>query len=303
MTHLKERLRNLRRWWGLRRLWLLLAAAVASQNVALLFHTQGGQASVMGLLIWAGALICLEDRLPLLRPQPNRVQLVLGSVVLLWVIGRSAQAGHWDGALFAMAPIAGMALLLLGVPRRQWRHCREALLCLFMLPAYVLVLRVLPEQPISLSVAHGAGFLLNSLDFAARVEYRSVLLPGGGVQVLAGCNGLDLMAQLLCVAALFQLAFPLRPWRAPLLVFVVTPLLGWFVNSVRVAMLAIIAGAGHGKGSALFDFFHEQAGSLLFSGAGTLLLGALYLGLLERQLSAHSTPQPTSTKTRQQELT
>ena len=93
MTHLKERLRNLRRWWGLRRLWLLLAAAVASQNVALLFHTQGGQASVMGLLIWAGALICLEDRLPLLRPQPNRVQLVLGSVLLLWVIGRSAQAG------------------------------------------------------------------------------------------------------------------------------------------------------------------------------------------------------------------
>jgi cyanoexosortase A len=280
-----DRLRALRRWWGLRRLWLLLAAAVATQNMALLFHSQGTQASVMGLLVWAGALICIEDRLPRLRPQPPRLQLVFGSGLLFWVLARSAQAGHWDGVLFAMAPVAGVALLLLGVPWRQWWLCREALLCLLLLPAYALVMRVVPELPLSLASAQGAGFLLSSLSFAARVDQRMVLLPGGGVQVLAPCNGLDLIAQLLCVVVLFLLAFPLRRRRDRLLLFAFTPLLGWFINALRVALLAVIAGTGQGKGTVLFDFFHEQAGSLVFSGIGTLVLGALYLRLLEAQLA------------------
>lgn len=274
-----------RRWWGLRRLWLLLAGAVASQNVVQLHHSQGPQVSVMGLLVWAGALICLEDRLPLLRPQPSRRQLLLGVPLLLWVIVRSAQASDWDGLLLALAPVGGLALLLLGVPWRRWGLCREALLCLLLLPAYGLVMRVVPEQPLSLASALGAGSVLSALGFPALVDQRSVLLPGGGVTVLAACNGLDQIAQLLCVALLFQLAFPLRSWRSGLLVLTVTPLLAWLINALRVALLASFAGAGQGKGTVLFDFFHDQAGSLVFSGVGTLLLGVLYLRLIERQLA------------------
>ena len=274
-----------RRWRGLRRLWLLLAAALACQNVVLLHYSQGPQVSVMGLLVWAGALICVEDRLPQLRPQPSRWQLLLGVPLLLWVIVRSALASDWDGLLLALAPVAGLALLLLGAPWRQWGQAREALLCLSLLPAYALVMRVVPEQPLSLASAMGAGSVLSSLGFLAHVDQRSVLLPGGGVTVLAPCNGLDQIAQLMCVAVLFQLVFPLRSWRSGLLVLAVTPLLGWFINALRVALLASFAGAGQGKGTFLFDFFHDQAGSLLFSGVGTLLLGVLYLQLIERQLA------------------
>jgi cyanoexosortase A len=181
--------------------------------------------------------------------------------------------------------VAGLALLLLGAPWRQWGQAREALLCLLLLPAYALVMRVVPEQPLSLASAMGAGSVLSSLGFLAHVDQRSVLLPGGGVTVLAPCNGLDQIAQLMCVAVLFQLVFPLRSWRSGLLVLAVTPLLGWFINALRVALLASFAGAGQGKGTFLFDFFHDQAGSLLFSGVGTLLLGVLYLQLIERQLA------------------
>ncbi|MEB3172422.1 MAG: archaeosortase/exosortase family protein [Cyanobacteriota bacterium] len=279
-----------RRWWGLRRLWLLLAGAVAGQNMALLHHSQGIQASATALLVWAGALICLEDRLPLLRPKPARVPMVLGFLLLLWVLGRSAVSSHWDGLVLAMPPIAGAALLLLGVPRRHWHHCRDALLCLLLLPAYGLLMRVLPEEPLSLASAQGAGSLLSSLGVDVIVNHRHVLLPGGGVTVLAACNGLDQIAQLLCVAILFQLAFPLRSWRARLFVLAVTPLLGWWINVARVALLAGFAGAGQGKGSAWFDWFHDQAGSLVFSGAATLLLGLLYLQLIERQLRRREQP-------------
>jgi cyanoexosortase A len=276
--------RSLRRWSGLRRLWLLLAIALGTQNIALMQHTQGPQAAVMALLVWAGAYICLEDRLPLLRPRPGLGQLLLGIPLVLWVLFRSAVASHWDGLLYAMAPLGGLALLLLGVPWRQRRHCRDALLCLLLLPAYALVMRLLPEQPLSLASAMGAGSLLSSLGVVVHVEQRSVLLSGGGVTVLSACNGLDLIAQLVSVAVLFQLAFPLRGWRSRCLLALVTPLLGWWINVMRVALLATIAGAGQGKGSVLFDFFHDQAGSLIFSGLGTLVLGWLYLVLLERQL-------------------
>jgi exosortase/archaeosortase family protein len=277
--------RSLRRWSGLRRLWLLLAIAIATQNVALMEHTQGPQAAVMALLVWAGAYICLEDRLPLLRPRPGRGQLLLGVPLLLWVLARSALASHWDGLLFAMAPVGGLALLLLGIPWRQRHHCREALLCLLLLPAYALVMRVLPEQPLSLASAIGAGTLLSSLGVPVHVEQRSELLSGGGVTVLGACNGLDLIAQLVSVAVLFQLAFPLRGWRSRCVLALLTPLLGWWINVMRVALLATIAGGGQGKGTALFDFFHDQAGSLLFSGVATLALGWVYLVLLERQLA------------------
>jgi len=284
--------RSLRRWSGLRRLWLLLAIALATQNVALMEHTQGPQAAVMAMLVWAGAYICLEDRLPLLRPRPGRGQLLLGVPLLLWVLVRSALASHWDGLLFAMAPAAGLALLLVGVPWRQRRHCRDALLCLLLLPAYALVMRVLPEQPLSLASALGAGTLLSSLGVGVHVEQRSVLLSGGGVTVLGPCNGLDLIAQLVSVAVLFQLAFPLRGWASRCLLALVTPLLGWWTNVMRVALLATIAGGGQGKGSALFDFFHDQLGSLLFSGVATLVLGWMYLVLLERQLGPASLSRP-----------
>jgi cyanoexosortase A len=276
--------RSLRRWSGLRRLWLLLAIALATQNVALMQHTQGPQAAVMAVLVWAGAYICLEDRLPLLRPNPAPGQLLLGIPLVLWVLFRSAMASHWDGLLYAMAPLGGLALLLLGVSWRQRRHCRDALLCLLLLPAYALVMRLLPEQPLSLAVAMGAGSLLSTLGVEVHVEQRSVLLSGGGVTVLGACNGLDMIAQLVSVAVLFQLAFPLRGWRSRCLLALVAPLLGWWINVMRVALLATFASGGQGKGTALFDFFHDQAGSLIFSGVATLVLGWLYLVLLERQL-------------------
>ena len=268
-----------------RNLWLLLAAALATQNIAVFHNSQNANTAVLAILVWGGALICLEDRLEHLQLRPSRTALWFGSALVVWVLVRTALVLQWDGLLYALPPIAGLALALLARPCRQIGPFRDALFCLMLLPAFALLMRLLPEQPISLLTASMAGLLLYSLGFPVVVDQRSVLLsPGGGVQVLAACNGLDMIALVFCTAIIFLLAFPLRSNLSRLIVLGVAPLIGLLSNTIRISILTLVAGAGNGKGSFWFDFFHQDTGSLIFSGVGVFVFGLCYLKLLEPEL-------------------
>jgi len=200
------------------------------------------------------------------------------------VLARNAVILHWDGMVFVLAPLAGLALALLCQPLRQLARFRDALLCLMLLPAFALLMRVLPEAPLSLVTARSAGFWLSILGLEVLVRGRNVSLPGGGVEVLAQCNGLDMMAQILCVGLIFMLAFRIHSWFSRLLLFSAAPLIGLLCNSFRIALLAGFAGIGQGKGTPLFSFFHDDSGSLVFSGIAVFVYGTLYMRLLEREL-------------------
>lgn len=267
-----------------RNLWLLLALLVATQSCAVFYTSQSASVSVLALMIWGGALICIEDQLEELYPRPGMIGLVIGTLLLIWVLARTAIILHWDGAIFMLAPMAGLALTLLCQPLRHFSRFRDPLLCLLLLPAFALLMRTLPEAPLSLATAKGAGFWLSILGLNVVVKGRTVSLPGGGVEVLAQCNGLDMMAQILCVGFIFMLAFRIRSWLSRLLLFLSAPAIGLICNTFRIALLAAFAGAGQGKGSPLFTFFHDETGSLVFSGIAVFAYGLLYMNLLEREL-------------------
>jgi cyanoexosortase A len=275
-----------------RNLWLALSAAVAVQNIAVFQSSQNEHITVFAVLVWGGAVICMEDQFEDLNPRPAAWGLVLGTLLLVWVLARSAVIVHWDGLLFALAPIGGLALSLLAERPSNLGRFRDPLLCLMLLPGFALLMRILPEAPISLLTARLSGVWLNVLGLDVVVDGRSVLLPGGGVKVLGPCNGLDLMAQILCVGVIFLLAFPIRSWASRCQLFLVAPLIGLICNTVRIALLAVFAGNGHSKGSWWFDFFHESTGSLVFSGVAVLLFGMTYMRLLERELPPLPAPPP-----------
>ena len=104
------------------------------------------------------------------------------------------------------------------------------------------------------------------------------------MQVLAACNGLDMIALVFCTAIIFLLAFPIRSNLSRLIVLGVAPLLGLLSNTIRIAILTLVAGSGNGKGSFWFDFFHQDTGSLIFSGVAVFVFGMCYLRLLEPEL-------------------
>lgn len=268
-----------------RNLWLLLAGALATQNIAVFHSSQSANTAVLAILVWGGALVCLEDRLDQLQLRPSRTARWLGMALVLWVLLRTSLVLQWDGLLYALAPMGGLALALLARPCRQLGLFRDALLCLLLLPGFALLMRLLPEQPISLLTASLSGLLLNSLGIAVVVDQRSVLMaPGGGVQVLAACNGLDMIALVFCTAIIFLLAFPIRSKLSRLIVLAAAPLIGLLSNTIRIAILALVAGSGNGKGSFWFDFFHQDTGSLIFSGVAVFVFGLCYLRLLEVEL-------------------
>jgi cyanoexosortase A len=267
-----------------RNLWLLLAGAVALQNLAVFHTSQTDHTAVFALLVWGGALICFEDQIESLDPKPVLVGLITGTVLLLWVMARTAVVLHWDGILFALAPLAGLALALLCRPPGDLKRFLDPLLCLLMLPLFALLMRLFPEYPLSLLTARIAGIWLGSLGLDVAVSGRDVMLPGGGVEVMGACNGLDMIAQIVCVAIIFLLAFRIRSKISRLILMLAAPLIGLVCNTIRIALLAIFAGQGQSKGSFLFDFFHKDGGSLVFSGVAVFVFGVLYMRLLEREL-------------------
>jgi cyanoexosortase A len=267
-----------------RNLWLLLAAAVATQNVAIFTSSQNPHIGVFALLVWGGALICMEDQIEALEPRPSRLGLLVGSGLILWVLARTARIQFWDGLLYIMAPLAGLALVLICLPLREMLKLKETLICLLMLPAFALINRLLPEEPLSLLTARIAAFWVSILGVPVDVSGRDVLLIKGGVTVLGGCNGLDMIAQIVCVALIFLMAFPIRSNFSRMLCLLAAPTVGLFCNTLRIALLALITTTGQGKGDSLFEFFHTEMGSLIFSGVAVFLFGVIYMWLLEREL-------------------
>ena len=132
--------------------------------------------------------------------------------------------------------------------------------------------------------------------FDVVVRARSVMVPGGGVQVMAACNGVDMMSQIVCVSIIFLLAFPIRSALGRFILLATAPVIGMLSNSFRIAVLTVATTYGSGKGSPVFKFFHDDAGSLVFSGIAVFIFGWLYLNFLERELASLESAKQSSTE-------
>lgn len=272
-----------------RNAWLLIAATVAIQNIVV-FHTSQNQSmTVFALLIWGGALICMEDLIEKLHPSPNYVAALFAAFMLLFVLFRTSLILHSDGVIFLLPPIAALALVLLVKEPRLISKFRDSLLCVLLFPANALLNRIIPEVPMSLLTAKVAAFWLSILGLDPIVNGRDIFLKGGGVTVLGSCNGLDMISQVVCISIIFLLAFRLRSAISRTLILALAPVIGLLSNTIRIALLTILSanGSGHGYGF-WFDFFHKDTGSLIFSGLAVFVFGSIYMRFLEHELGPES---------------
>lgn len=268
--------------------WLLLGCLVASHYLLVVYISFGSIAQVsIAFLVWWGAWICSEDLTSIQRPEPTRLALFIGSLILTLCVIRGNNMVHPDNLINILAPMEGFALAVLHNSFHGIARFKSSLFTLLLLPLSVVLNRLLaqPEQLISHLTASSSGLLVSLISKEVTVDGRDVLLPTGGVRVYGPCNGTDMISMLVIVAAIFLICFPLRQWLHRLLLIAAAPLVAMTCNSVRIAMLALFAANPSTANDAIFDFFHEEAGSLIFSGVAVCMIAGLHLALLQKQLS------------------
>jgi exosortase/archaeosortase family protein len=198
---------------------------------------------------------------------------------------------HLDAAAPLLPPLLGLALVLLAEPPRQLKRWLAPLAVLSLMPFPWLLSRLLPEGPFIQLTARltQVNLLLVGLDSA--VSGPELMLDGGGVRIAGGCTGLPLIAQMTAIAVVFALAYPLpsRRWQGAMTLG--APLLGLQVNSLRIAVLAMISASSWPNKSWWFDFFHMDNGSLVFAALSVGIFAWLYIALLEQQLRARAAPR------------
>jgi cyanoexosortase A len=269
----------------LRRLWLALVGFCAIAQIVMVSTTQNNPAlALLTLLCWGGALVCIEDRLPTLIPTPSWISFGLGIALVLSGLLKTGNILHLDGISQLLPLWLGAGLVLLCSRVAEWRRWSASLVALALIPLAHAAASLLPEQPLSLLTARLSQALLLLFSVDVMASGRLVILPGGSVQVAGSCAGLDQIAQLLALAVLFLLAFPLPSRISRFWIVAAAPVVAVLGNTVRISMLALINASGWPNRSWWFDFFHENSGSLVFSGLEVMAFGWLYLTVLDRQL-------------------
>lgn len=265
--------------------WKWLAVLQATLSIWLVQASQHNPSlTLLGVVVWGGAVICIEDQLDELQLKPSRMSFALGTILLLIATVRSVLVLDQERIVLILPLLQGVALALLLRPIRQLSTLRQPLIVLSLFPLQDLATRLLPSYWLSvLNAKIGQAYLLLfSLD--ASSSGRFLLLEGRGVEILRECNGVDLMAQLTTIAIVFALAFPIRSRGLRMGFIALAPLLAVLVNAGRIAILALVVSSTLDKSDELFTFLHEKWGSLVFAGIATVILGQLYLTLIDREL-------------------
>ena len=169
-----------------------------------------------------------------------------------------------------------LALALLAAPLRRLASYGPFLLILA-LPVLMRGLSALiSTEKLSLLTARITQALLVLCNLPAEVQGNVVRLPEGAVQIAGPCSGSGMVMQLLMVAVIFALAFPMRHRWQNGVMLLVAPLLAVIANGFRIALLAAITASAMPSKDWWFEFFHKSEGSLVFSGIGVLVFIWLY---------------------------
>ena len=277
----------LARWRSLdnRNLWVLVTAIFALYFLLLSLLTQSFDEVLNVVLVLGGAVLVHHAPSADWQPRPGRIGRWVGVALLVAVLWRGQRMVSSDFISSLLPLLAWVGLLLLAMPVGKLRSFLPSLSVLALLPVMRAVEWLTPLGPLSVATAWLTKQMLSVLGFTAMQIGNKVNMPGGGVDVADACAGLSIILQLLFVAVIFAMAFPMRHrWQNGQMI-VLAPLLAIVVNGMRITLLALINVSDLPHRSWWFDFFHKNLGSMVFSGIGMQIFVWLYVYWMSRQVA------------------
>jgi exosortase/archaeosortase family protein len=271
--------------------WLTLLGVAALFHLSLLLSTSAPlEFTIFAVVLWAVAWLPVEDLVPSLAFRRGPIRVFLVSLVWIVVLMRGWVVQSYADPYIPLFPLIGVILLvvLLGGVSLLGRF-REAIYILSLMPVLAWLPRLIPTDRLSDTAASFAAFFLRSFGFDIAQNGPRLTVGNAAINVAGPCSGNEIMVQAFVVALLAFIVFPMpKRWvRLPFLLL--APLLGWIVNGLRVALLAIIASmdpVSSVNDSGLFGFFHLGEGGMVFSGLGIAAYAYLYVKVIDQQLSS-----------------
>ena len=132
---------------------------------------------------------------------------------------------------------------------------------------------------LSLLITKIVGFILWYLGFQVKTQANHLYFPSGTIIINDACSGVGNLIYLLQVAVIFLLLFPPSNRKNILLAPLVALALAFFMNLVRVGLLAVLSANNPGA----FEYWHEGTGSLAFTFTVVIIFGSYYLFLLRQE--------------------
>lgn len=251
--------------------WLLaIAAAIAVLHLTLASRIEESDIFAISLLFWFAAGTLVWDNRTTLNFNSGIVASLVGATLLALVLTRTALSPDSASSAWALPLIAAIGLGLLASGFKGLRQYWKELIIFGLLALYPILTLTLQAIDLSELTAKAASFNLSYLGFQVQRQGTYVYLPASRTQVYGACSGIQSILQMLSISVLFLLMFPLRNWLHKILCLLSAIIIAFFVNSIRVALMAILNNAGN---KAAFDYWHEGNGSLVFSAIAVAVFG------------------------------
>ena len=249
---------------------MAIATAIAVLHLTLASRIEESDIFATSLLFWFAAGTLIWDHRHQLDFHSGLFPSLVGAIVLALGLTRLTFSPDSASMAWGFPFLAALSLGLLASGFKGLRQYWKPLLIFGVLAVQPLLVLTLQAIDLSELTAKAASFNLSYLGFHPQRETTYIYLPASRTQVYGACSGLQSILQLLSISVLFLLMFPLRNlWQRGLCV-IAAVLIAFFVNSFRVALMAILNNAGN---KPAFDFWHEGDGSLIFSAIAVAVFG------------------------------
>jgi cyanoexosortase A len=227
---------------------------------------------MMSLLLWGSLYLLLWDRRPYFKNNQDKVSIFLGyltitSLLILSII----HPGEKNLGFFPLAAFSGWFLIFIGISHAKLYLKEFCILAVFGIP------KLIPDTALGLApiTAKFSAYALWYLGYPVSLNRIYIQVPNGGVEVIPACSGINLMVHMLSISVIFLCVFPTQKISSGFFI-VFAVLLGFFMNVIRVALLAALSTP---QSSEQFHYWHSTSGASLFVLLTLIIYGALYFSL------------------------
>ncbi len=205
----------------------------------------------------------------------DAASILVGTILLAFTLWRLQEPAGALAAGLAPVPLGLGLALLFGGWRRLHEFWREGIIVagLTVSPFVEAVVLELLGLDLSPGTAQFTAGLLRVAGWNASAHDVIVSLPDAWIVVSQGCSGLKTMYFLVGFSIVLLLLYPLPGKRRKLVVIGSAAMIGYVVNAVRVAILALLAAPGHEEA---FHFWHIKQGAMVFE----IIAMAVFLALV-----------------------